>query len=124
MFGPDLPLHTGIQPRAVVISDLHAECSRLLRHVAANATHPKNPEDFALGIMPQCRHVRSAPFASPKSRHAHTQVPESTQEKKYADISSGIVYGRGRVGHADAVGGAGLDIHLIVAGTIVADEAE
>jgi hypothetical protein len=124
VFCLELLLGCMIQPRAVIVANLHAKRQRLLRHIAAYATHPENPEDLAPRIMSQSRGRRSPPFSSAEGRHTHGQVPESTQEKKDAHVRCGIVDGCWRVGHADPVGSASQDVHLVVPGAIVADEAE
>ena len=68
--------------------------------------------------------VLATPLPCPERRHSDAEVSEGAQEEEDGHVGRRVVDGRRRVGDSDAAGGARLDVHLIVARAVVADEPE
>lgn len=102
-----------VQPPPVVILNLHSECFSPLLDCPANSTHSQDTEDLSLWVM--SKRDTLAPLPTAKKAHATIEPTEGSENEKYIDVRSGVVYGGGDIRDADSTLGARIDIDLVVA---------
>jgi hypothetical protein len=124
ILGPNLFLDLWVQSGAVIVPNLHAKGACLLCHIAADATHTKDAEDFPLGITTQLWERISSPLAFSQSRHADGKVAEGAQEQENSHVCGCIINSRRGIRDADTTVGAGLDVYLVVPCPVMANETD
>lgn len=102
-----------------MVPNQHSKRAGSTCNIASNASHAKNPEHLALGIVTETRRGVAAPGPAAQRSHRGGQVAKSTQQKPDCQISGGVVDGIGCVGHADGLRGAGCNVDLVVPGTFL-----
>lgn len=130
ILGADGLLFFWAQPGPVMIQYAHAECShRLARQRLPDAAHAQDAQDLSLWILTLRRQlVGRALAASPVARaegvDAGSEAAESAEHEEESRVSGGVVDGGAHIGDADAARRAGLDVDLVVACAVMADETQ
>lgn len=109
-----------------MVDALHAKDIGLLLEIPANPTHAQDPQRLPLGIVAQRRSGIAPPLALSQSQHGRVETPQRAQHEEDAHVGRRVVHGRRGVGDADRgiTPGAGVDIDLVVAGSVVGAELE
>ena len=120
VFSALLMLNVELPP--IVIAYLHPKRPSLVRHVPPDPAHAKDTQGLVPGVVAERRRRVTPPLTPPQRGHALRQVPQGAQQEEDANVGGGVVDGRGRVGNANFALRAGVDVDLVVAGAVVADE--
>ena len=99
-----------------MINDRHAEGFCFGLQVAPDAAHAEDAEDLALRVVAERLWRGAAPCVLPERLDAWVVVAEGAEDQEHGCVGGCVVDGVGDVGDVDAVGGAGGDVDLVVAG--------
>ena len=102
-----------------MVLDRHAERSRALGDLLADAAHAEDPEDLVLGIVAQLAGASPALLAERGVRDVDPS--QGAEEEEDGHVCGGGVDGFGGVRDEDVVGCGGGDVDVVVAGAVVAD---
>ena len=110
---------------AVVVQDGHVEGPRAARYLVADAAQPDDAEDLVVDLLPQheARIVGHKIRAAGKAV-ALDEVARCGQEQGEGYIGRRAVEDVGRVAYGDAALLGGLEVDVINADSVVADDAE